>query len=570
MFDLVVRNGVIFDGKGGEPFEADIGIVGKNISQVGKFRGTGLQEIDAKDHIVTPGFIDIHTHYDGQVTWDALLTPSNFHGVTTAIMGNCGVGFAPCLPEKRDWLIGLMEGVEDIPGTALFKGIKWNWESFPEYMNAVEAMPRAIDVGLQIPHGAVRAYVMGERAENLELATSKDIKAMSKIVKEALEHGAIGFTTSRTFKHKDREGKHTPTFKADAAELHGIAESMSKTNKGVIQLISDFYKFEYEFDLVKKMAEISGRPLSLTIEQDDRYPDIWKKLLKSIGNEARKGLRIKGQVPPRPTGVLQGLTATLNPFLLHKTFQEIASLSLEKKVKKMKDPEYRKRLIQEEPSYIEDSDSSKLITFLLTSYDKMYEIGDPPNYEPDPSESLAALAVREGKNPKEIILDKMIQQDGRSLIYFPLFNYSKGNLDDVRFMLTHEHTAFGLGDAGAHCGVLCDASFPTTLLTHWTRDRSRGKRLPLEWVIMKQTKCNAEWIGLKDRGVLEPGKKADINIIDYDNLTLSQPEIINDLPGSSKRLIQKTEGYSKTIVSGKVAFSNGLSTGSLTGRLVRS
>ena len=570
MYDLIIRNGIIYDGKGGSPFEADIAIEGTKIKKLGKIKEKGKEEIQAQDHIVTPGFIDIHTHYDGQVTWDPLLTPSNFHGITTAIMGNCGVGFAPCLPEKRDWLIGLMEGVEDIPGTALVEGIKWNWESFLEYMNAVESMPRAIDVGLQIPHGAVRAYVMGERAENLELATDYDIKLMGNIVEEALKNGAMGFTTSRTFKHRDREGKHTPTFEADAAELHGIAQSISKANKGVIQLISDFYEFDYEFNLIKGMAEISGRPLSLTIEQDDRYPDIWINVLKSIEREAKKGLIIKGQVPPRPTGVLQGLTATLNPFLLHKTFFEIANFSLKDQVQKLQDPLFRKRLIEEEPEYFQDSDSSKLITFLLTSYDKMFDIGDPPNYEPDPSQSIASIAKAEGKHPKEVILDKMLQKDGNALIYFPLFNYSKGNLDDVRFMLTHENTAFGLGDAGAHCGVLCDASFPTTLLTHWTRDRTRGEKLPLEWVIMKQTKMNAEWIGLEDRGILDVGMKADINIIDYDNLTLSPPEITYDLPGFNKRLIQKTSGYKYTIVSGQVAFCDGKSTGKMPGKLVRS
>ena len=437
-------------------------------------------------------------------------------------------------------------------------------------MESVESIPRAIDVGLQIPHGAVRAYVMGERAENLELATEKDIEKMSEIVFQALKKGAMGFTTSRTFKHRDREGKHTPTFEADAAELHGIANSMLKAKKGVIQLISDFYEFDYEFQLIKGMAEISKRPLSLTIEQDDRYPDIWIDLLTLIQKEAQEGLNIKGQVPPRPTGVLQGLTATLNPFLLHSAFSEVSHLPLEQKVRKLREKAFRKRLIEEEPIYSQDTDSGKLITFLLTSYSKMFDLGNPPNYEPEASQSMASVADREGKHPKEVILDKMLEREGNALIYFPLFNYSKGDLDDVYYMLTHEHTAFGLGDAGAHCGVLCDASFPTTLLTHWTRDRTRGKKLPLEWVIMKQTRKNAEWIGLNDRGTIDKGKKADINIIDYDNLQLNHPEITYDLPGSNKRLIQKTKGYRETIVSGKIAFRNGETSGSLLGKLVRS
>ena len=569
MYDLVIRNGLIYDGNGSPPFLSNIGITDSVIKEIGDVKSTGKKEIDAKDHIVTPGFIDIHTHFDGQVTWDPLLTPSNFHGVTTAIMGNCGVGFAPCLPSKRDWLIGLMEGVEDIPGSALAEGIKWNWESFPEYMDAVEKIPRAIDVGLQVPHGAVRAYVMGERAENLELASEEDINQMGQIVEEALKHGAMGFTTSRTFKHRDKHGKHTPTFEADAAELQGIAKSISNVNKGVIQLISDFYRFEYEFNLIRGMTKISGRPISVTIEQDDRYPEIWKNVLKSISNEAKNGLKIKGQVPPRPTGVLQGLTATLNPFLFHKTFSEITGLSLQEKVQKLREPKFRDKLLQEKPIMKGETDSEKLITFLLTSYNKMFGLGDPPNYEPDPSQSMLEIAKREGKNPKEVILDKMLEKDGNALLYFPLFNYSRGNLDDVRYMLTHEHTAFGLGDAGAHCGVLCDASFPTTLLTHWTRDRTRGNKLPLEWVVMKQTKNNAEWFGLYDRGVIEEGKKADMNIIDYENLTLNHPEIVYDLPGSNKRLIQRTNGYRETIISGKVAFQNGESTGIMNGNLVR-
>jgi len=569
MYDLVIRNGLIYDGNGSPPFLSNIGITDSVIKEIGDVKSTGKKEIDAKDHIVTPGFIDIHTHFDGQVTWDPLLTPSNFHGVTTAIMGNCGVGFAPCLPSKRDWLIGLMEGVEDIPGSALAEGIKWNWESFPEYMDAVEKIPRAIDVGLQVPHGAVRAYVMGERAENLELASEEDINQMGQIVEEALKHGAMGFTTSRTFKHRDKHGKHTPTFEADTAELQGIAKSISNAKKGVIQLISDFYRFEYEFNLIRGMTKISGRPISVTIEQDDRYPEIWKNVLKSISNEAKNGLKIKGQVPSRPTGVLQGLTATLNPFLFHKTFSEITSLSLQEKVQKLREPKFREKLLQEKTIMKGETDSEKLITFLLTSYHKMFALGDPPNYEPDPSQSMLEIAKREGKNPKEVILDKMLEKDGNALLYFPLFNYSRGNLDDVRYMLTHEHTAFGLGDAGAHCGVLCDASFPTTLLTHWTRDRTRGSKLPLEWVVMKQTKNNAEWFGLYDRGVIEEGKKADMNIIDYENLTLNHPEIVYDLPGSNKRLIQRTNGYRETIISGKVAFKNGESTGIMNGNLVR-
>jgi len=565
MHDMVIRGGTVFDGTGNTPFKADIAIDGQTITKVGDVVDSGRKEIDATGQIVTPGFIDIHTHYDGQVTWDPYLQPSTFHGVTTAVMGNCGVGFAPCKPDEHDWLIGLMEGVEDIPGTALAEGIDWRWESFPEYMKAVEESPLALDIGLQVPHGALRAYVMGQRGADLEPANDDDIKKMSSLVVDALNAGALGFSTSRTEKHRDKNGAHTPSFKAETAELHGIAAAMGKANKGVVQLIADFHDFEPEFALIRGMAEVSGRPLSLTIEQDDRYPDIWKNVLDGIAAAADKGLPMRGQVPPRPTGVLLGLTSTLNPFIMHNSYRAIAHLPLEEQVKQLHDPDFRAKLLGEEPAYPE----GQIITMLCTAYHKMFELGDPPNYEPDPSDSAGAVANSQGKTGREMVLDWMLARDGHALLYFPLMNYMGGSLDDVRTMMTHPNVAFGLGDGGAHVGILCDASFPTTILTHWGRDRTRGPKLPLEWLIRGQTKTNAEIVGLLDRGVLAPGMKADVNVIDFDHLRLHSPEIVFDLPAGGKRLIQKADGYTMTIISGQVAFENGNPTGTLNGKLIR-
>ncbi|HUD50398.1 N-acyl-D-amino-acid deacylase family protein [Parvibaculum sp.] len=565
MHDLVIRGGTVFDGTGGKPVEADIAIDGRTIVAIGKIAETGREEIDARGQIVTPGFVDVHTHYDGQVTWDPYLQPSTFHGITTAVMGNCGVGFAPCKPAQRDWLLGLMEGVEDIPGTALAEGIKWNWESFPDYMDAVEASPLALDVGLQIPHAAVRAYVMGERAPALEPATAAETEQMARLVVEALDAGALGFSTSRTLKHKDKHGASTPTLKAEAEELHGIARAMGKAGKGVLQLIADFKDTDAEFAMLRGMVELSGRPLSITIEQDDRWPTVWKRVLDNIAAANDAGLPIRGQVPPRATGLLLGLTASLNPFVLHQTFRRIWGAPLSEQVKALRDPAFRAELLAEEPAY----PAGEIIEMLCTAYHKMFALGEVPNYEPAPDESVKALAERSGKNPREILLDMMLERDGKALIYFPLMNYYCGSLADVETMLTHPNTAFGLSDGGAHCGIICDASFPSTLLTHWGRDRTRGSKLPLEWLIHGLTGRNADLVGLNDRGILAPGMKADVNVIDFDRLKLYSPHIVNDLPAGGKRLIQHADGYTASIVSGTVAFRNGQPTGALNGRLVR-
>ncbi|TVS16446.1 MAG: D-aminoacylase [Gammaproteobacteria bacterium] len=554
MHDLVIRGGLIHDGSGGAPCEGDVAIDGDRITAVGEVASRGRDEIDARGRIVTPGFVDIHTHFDGQVTWDPYLTPSTFHGVTTVVMGNCGVGFAPCAPERHAWLIQLMEGVEDIPGTALAEGIQWNWESFPEYMNAVEHSPLAIDVGLQIPHGALRAYVMGERAARLEPANAQDVERMSALVVEAIEAGALGFSTSRTEKHRDRAGNHTPTFKAEQDELWGIARALGGTGRGVIQLIADFWDFDAEFGLVRGMAEASGRPLSLTIEQDDRHPEIWSNVLARISEAQADGVNMRGQVPPRPTGVIQGLSVTLNPFLAHETFRPLRNAPLEEKVRALRDPAFRERLLAER---IDFDPQNNLGHFLLSAFHKMFPLGDPPDYEPHPDNSVAARAAREGRRPEDVVLDLLLEKDGHNLLYFPIMNYTAGNLDDVRSMMTHPHTLFGLSDAGAHCGALCDASFPTSTLTHWARDRTRGDGLELPWLIHGLTRKTAQQVGLNDRGLLAPGHIADVNVIDFDRLKLHAPEVVHDLPASGRRLIQKADGYAVTVKSGAVAFRDG-------------
>jgi N-acyl-D-aspartate/D-glutamate deacylase len=564
MYDLIIKNGLIYDGIGSEPFAADIAISDEKIVKIGPLDKEAKNTIDATGKIVTPGFVDIHTHYDGQVTWDPYLRPSTYHGVTTVVMGNCGVGFSPCKPDQRGWLIGLMEGVEDIPGTALHEGIDWEWESFPEYLNALEKKPLAIDVGTQIPHGAVRAYVMGERGINHEEATQEEIDEMKQIVQEAVEAGAYGFSTSRTEKHNDVNGNLTPSITAHKTELVEIAKALGEINKGVLQGISDFYDFDSEFDIFKSMSSESGRPISITVEQQDARPEWWLQLLDGIEDAQSQGINMFGQVPPRATGILMGLTATLNPFRFHPSYMEIADLDLEERVKIMKDPVFKEKLLNENPVSI-----NSLVDEIVNAYGKMFKLGEPANYEPDPDDSFESIGKRSTMSPQAIAYEVMLEKEGRALIYHPLFNYLPGDLSLVEKMLKHPFTIAGLGDAGAHCGAISDASFPTTLVQHWSRDRSRGDKIPLKTVIKMQTSETASLLGIDDRGVIKEGYKADINIIDYEGLTLHEPEIINDLPAGGRRLVQKASGYDYTIVSGEVAFIKGEATGALNGRLIR-
>ena len=565
MYDLIIKNGTVYDGTGDKPFVADIAIKGRKIEAIGELDEVSKQTINAEGKIVAPGFVDIHTHYDGQVTWDPYLRPSTYHGVTTVVMGNCGVGFSPCKPEERDWLISLMEGVEDIPGTALHEGINWQWESFPEYLDILENKPLAIDVGTQIPHGAVRAYVMGQRGINREEATQEEIDRMSQLVKEAIQAGAFGFSTSRTEKHRDSSGALTPSITAHKNELVSIANSIGELNSGVLQGISDFYDFESEFDIFKEMSQSSGRPISITVEQMDQRPDWWHQLLDGIEAAQNEGINMYGQVPPRATGINMGLEVTLNPFTFYPSFYDLSKKSLEEKVATMRDPKFKKKVLSEQPVSI----GNPLVEEITQSFNKMFRLGDPANYEPDPDSSFEAIAKKQNISPQEVAYDCLLEKEGKALIYHPLFNYLPGNLDFVEKMLNHPYSISGLGDAGAHCGAISDASFPTTLIQHWGRDRTRGKKIPLEKLISMQTLETSRLLGITDRGVLKEGYKADINVIDFDNLTLHEPEVLHDLPAGGRRLVQKASGYEYTIVSGQIAFENGEATGALNGRLIR-
>lgn len=568
-YDLVIRKGIIHDGTGVPPRPGDVAVIGDRIAAVDEVDedlvGPDTEIIDAEGLIVTPGFVDVHTHYDGQVTWDPYITPSTYHGVTTIVTGNCGVGFAPCHPEQRDWLIGLMEGVEDIPGTALHEGIAWDWETFPEYLDALDRRPLAIDVGTQVPHGAVRAYVMGRRGADHEPATPDEIETMASVVREAIGAGALGFSTSRTEKHRDSSGVLTPSITAHEDELVGIAAAVGEAGTGVLQGISDFYDFEAEFDLFRRMAEVSGRPTSITVEQQDARPDWWRQLLDGITEAQNAGIDMRGQVPPRATGVLLGLTATLHPFSFHPSYRALHHLPLEEKVAALRRPETRAALLSEETELPE----GVLVREIVTGFAKQFRLGDPADYEPGPEASFAAIAQAEGRAAGEVALDAMLENDGRALIYHPLFNYQPGNLDLVAEMIAHPHTVMGLGDGGAHCGVISDASFPTTLIQHWGRDRKRGDLIPLEQLVKMQTSDTARLVGLADRGVIGPGYKADLNVIDFEHLQLHAPSVEYDLPAGGRRLVQRATGYAATLVSGRVAFREGVPTGELRGRLIR-
>jgi N-acyl-D-aspartate/D-glutamate deacylase len=561
--DVLVRGGTLIDGTGAPPRTGDVAISDGRITAVGEVDGTAGRTIDADGALVAPGFVDIHTHYDGQVTWDDTVTPSSWHGITTVVMGNCGVGFAPVRPTDHQRLIELMEGVEDIPGAALHEGLTWEWETFPEYLDAVERRAHDIDVAAQVPHGAVRLFVMGERGANREAANADEIARMGEIVREAVEAGALGFTTSRTLNHRTSRGEPTPTLTAAEAELVGIAEAMGKSGAGVVELVSDFGDVDREFGHFRRMVEASGRPMSISVAQVDRYG--WRNLLDRIDQAAADGLPMRGQVASRPIGLILGLQATVNPLLGCGAYREIHQLPLDERVRVMSDPDFKARVLDE----MDERRSGGRTSGFFGGFEKMFPLGDPPDYEPAPETSVAALAAKQGKRPQELAYDLLLEDNGCAFLYFPLFNYADFDLEAVREMLLHERTVPGLADGGAHVGTICDASFATTLLTHWCRDRSRGERLDLAWAIKRQTRDTAEAVGLLDRGLLVEGAKADVNVIDFERLTLRRPEMVFDLPAGGKRLVQRAEGYLATLVNGEVTYENGQHTGALPGRLVR-
>jgi N-acyl-D-aspartate/D-glutamate deacylase len=561
-FDLVIRGGMVFDGTGSEPRDADVAICGGRIAKVGKFSGSGVEELDAKGTIITPGFIDIHTHYDAQVTWSSKITPSSWNGVTTAVMGNCGVGFAPCKPEQRDMLVKLMEGVEDIPEVVLTEGLPWNWESFEDYLNALDARRYDLDVVTQVPHAALRVFVMGQRGADREPATPDDRARMAALAAAGVKAGALGFSTSRTINHKTLDGRHIPTWRADEAELAEIAQALAKAGTGWLQVISDFDDPEEEMALLRRLVEQSGRPLSITILQRDNKPEEWRRLLARVVEAQKAGLPMMGQVLTRPTGIMLGFEISQNPFVGRPSWREVEALRFPERMKRLVEPEFRARLISET---IQDETLSRRVT----KWERIFPLGDPPDYEPPAETSIAAIAAQQGRKPAEVAYDLLLENGGKSILYRPLSNYTYGTLDTVRDMMCHPNTLIGLGDGGAHVGILSDASAITYMLTHWTRDRKRGARVPLPWAIKRLTSDNAQAIGLNDRGVVRCGAKADINVIDYDRLTLHAPEVVYDLPAGGRRLMQRIDGYIATLVSGKIVMREGQPTGALPGRLVR-
>jgi N-acyl-D-aspartate/D-glutamate deacylase len=560
---LVIRGGTVIDGTGGEPFEADIAIRDGRIAEIGPDLPKGAEEIDATGRIVTPGFIDPHTHYDAQVTWSNTISPSSWNGVTTVMVGNCGVGFAPCKPEERDLLVKLMEGVEDIPEVVLTEGLPWNWESFEEYLNSLDGREYDLDVVTQVPHAAVRTYVMGERAVRHEQATPEEREEMGRIAAAGIKAGALGFSTSRTINHRTLAGEHTPTLRAAEEELAVIGEALGETGAGWIQVISDFDDPDEEFAMLKRIGARAKRPMAITILQRDSRPELWRDIMSGITQANADGTDLVGQVLTRPTGILLGFEISMNPFSGRPSWEKIAKLGLEEKLAYLRQPAFRKQLLSE------TCPSSKLAG-RVSNYQRIFPWdGETPDYEPPADRSIAARAEREGRDPEDLVYDILLEKNGKTILYRPLSNYAYGDLNTVGEMMQHPNTLVSLGDGGAHVGVLCDASSMAYMLTHWTRDRTRGDKVPLPWAVKRITSDNARAIGLHDRGQLKPGYKADINVIDYERLALGNPEVAYDLPSGGRRLIQRSDGFDTTIVSGVPVYRDGVSTGQYPGRLVR-
>lgn len=562
MHDLLIKNGTVIDGTGAPRRRADVAVVGGKIAAVGATLGPARREIEAEGLLVTPGFVDIHSHYDGQATWDPLLTSSCWHGVTTTIFGNCGVGFAPVRRGSERYLINLMEGVEDIPETVLAEGVKFNWTSFSDYLDAVAATPRVMDVGAQMPHAALRFYAMGERGADHRAVPSEDeIARMGALLEEALHAGALGFSTSRTVKHRARDGRPTPSLSAGEAELFGLARALQRAGRGVLEVNSDFAPGE--FAILRQAAAIAARPLSCLLLQVDDAPARWRETLAQIKAARAQGIAAVGQVGSRPIGVLMGLETSLHPFIAHAAWRELGALSPRERYERLlQDDGLRQRLVTERPR-------NGLPPMIARAIERAFPLREPLDYEPAPERSIMAQARAQGRDVLAVALEAMLAEDGKGLLLHPFENYTDGDLEVLREMLVDEATVMGLGDGGAHVGLICDASGPTSLLTHWARDRRRGPQIALEFLVEKQTRRSAASYGLDDRGVLAPGWKADINIIDFAALKLKRPEIVYDLPAGGKRLIQRAEGYRHTFVSGIETMRDGEPTGALPGVLVR-
>ena len=562
MHDLVIRGGTIADGSGKPTRTGDIAVDGSVITAVGNVKGEAKRVIDADGLLVTPGWVDIHTHYDGQATWDPEVSPSGWHGVTTVVMGNCGVGFAPARESDREWLIQLMEGVEDIPGTALAEGMSWNWETFGEYIDEVERTPRVLDVASLVPHGALRAYVLGEGRAN-DTATAQEIAEMAAIVREAVQAGAIGASSTRTVLHRAKDGELAAGTTAAADELIAIGEALGKAGHRVFSVASDLWDLDHEFAWMSEISVRAGVPVTYQVLQADFNPELWREWINRGVAANRRGAWLVPQVAGKPTSLMVGFQSVTHPFAHHRAYQAIAHLPLDERVAKMRTPEVRAAILGEKPA------PGGFVDLMRRNLHKLFPLGDPPDYEPPPERSVTAMAETQRRSVDEVLYDLMLQRDGRELLYLPLLDYSACNLDAVREMLVHPATVLGLGDGGAHCGVLCDASLPTFMLAHWARDRSRGEKLPVETVVHLQTRRTAELYGFRDRGLLAPGYLADINLIDHDVLALESPEMVYDLPAQGKRLVQRARGYAATIKSGVVVREHDEATGELPGRLLR-
>ena len=569
MYDLLIRNARIVDGTGAPAFDGDLAISRGRIAAVGKIDGDAAKVIDADGKLLTPGWVDVHSHMDGQATWDPLCSPAANHGITTLIMGNCGVGFAPCEPtnEAHDRLIAVMEDVEDIPGSALHEGVKWNWESFPEYLDAVEAFPRAIDVGAQVPHCAVRTYVMGDRGTRNEKATPEDIGKMAEIVKQGVSAGAIGFTTSRTELHTTREDQAMPGTYADEDELLGIGKAIGELGgEAIFGLVSDFNNWEQEMDWMKRLSIDNACQINFVLffREEADWPRV-KAQLEYVREAAKEGAQLIPHVGARPVNLLLSWDGTINPFSFHGNYAPLSILSHEERLAELRKPEIRAAILAEDLPLMGD----EFMDTIIGGYDKLYELGNPPNYEPGPEDSIAARAATAGVPPQELCYDLMMQRDGKNVIYFPCFGYGANDLSRQVELLEDDTTVLSLADTGAHCGVLCDASVPTQMISYYARDRDRGHRFSLEQSVKMQTMDTARCVGLEDRGTLEVGMKADLNLIDYDRLQLEAPEIIFDLPAGGRRMYQGATGYVATIVSGEVIMQDGEYTGAVPGKLIR-
>jgi N-acyl-D-amino-acid deacylase len=573
--DLVIRNGTLVDGTGGPARQADIAIEGDRIVAVGEDIGRGRREFDADGLMVTPGFIDPHTHYDGQATWDPLLAPSSHHGVTSVVMGNCGVGFAPVAPDRHDWLIAMMEGVEDIPGTALHEGLQWDWESFPQYLDALERQPRTIDVGTHVPHAALRAFVMGERgADPAEHPDETQLTEMGRLLEQGIEAGALGVTTSRTERHRTSTGENLGTLRAREPELLALASVLRASGKGVFQFLSDSYRTTddafaaSEFALIGEFARASQRPVSYTVQQDLEAPERWRDLMALAARLTAEGLDVKAQVAPRPIGVLLGLEASACVFTPARAYARIARLPLAERVAALREPDRRQRILEGHTTLTSGDDAFAGYSF-FGRFDDMYVLDDPVNYDLESSQSIGATARRMGLDPREYAYDMQLQHEGRQLIYTPLFNFAHGNLNAIHEMITSKVAMFGLSDAGAHCGQICDGSMTTSFMSMWARDRTGEDRIPIEFVVNQMTRRPATHFGWLDRGVVAPGLLADLNVIDLEDLGCSAPEIATDLPAGGRRLLQSATGYRWTIKRGAVTFEDGVPTDQRPGVLVR-